>query len=122
MARAGYATVAYTYLHFVLIAGVVLAALGVEIAMEHIDTSETFGWFGASALAGGVAAYLVGTAVLVRSAHRPWPLWRLLGAAGTLALLPLLAAIPALPALGVVVLVAFAWAGAESWARSSGSV
>jgi low temperature requirement protein LtrA len=118
-ARAGYATVAYTYLHFVLIAGVVLAALGVEVAMAHIDTSEAFGWFGASALAGGVAAYLVGTAVLVRSAGRTWPLWRLVGAAGTLALMPLLATLAALPALGVVVLVAFAWAVTERREPSS---
>ncbi|MEZ0447644.1 low temperature requirement protein A [Cellulomonas sp. ICMP 17802] len=111
--RAGYATVAYTYLHYVLIAGVVLAALGVEEAMAHVDGAEPYGLFGASALAGGVAAYLVGTAVLRRSAGGAWAWWRLAGTAATVALVPVLARVPALTALGLVVLVAYAWAVAE---------
>lgn len=64
--RAEYATLAYTYLHFVLIAGVVLASLGVEEAMADVGVGDGFGLFGAAALGGGIAVYVVGTAVLLR--------------------------------------------------------
>ena len=107
--RAEYATLAYTYLHYVLIAGVVVSALGVEEAMAAVDSSEAFGFFGAAALAGGVAVYLVGTAVFLRSSGTRWPVYRLIGAAMTLVLIPLLAMMPALAALAAVVVVAYAW-------------
>jgi low temperature requirement protein LtrA len=111
--RVEYATLTYTYLHYVLVAGVVVAALGVEEAMADVGSSEAFGTFGAAALAGGVATYLVGTAVLVRSAGAGWPVTRLLGAVLTVALVPLLATVPALGALATVTVVAFGWAAAE---------
>lgn len=111
--RAEYGTLAYTYLHYVLIAGVVVAALGVEEAMAEVGSSEAFGTFGAAALAGEVATYLVGTAVFLRSAGSRWPVARLVGAAVTVGLVPLLAAVPALGALAAVTVVAFGWALAE---------
>ena len=41
---------AYSYAHFVIIAGIILTALGIEDAMKHIEDAEPFGWFGATAL------------------------------------------------------------------------
>ncbi len=52
---------AYSYAHFVIIAGIILTALGIEDAMKHIDDTEAFGWFGAAALGAGIAAFAVGT-------------------------------------------------------------
>ncbi|WP_426593527.1 low temperature requirement protein A [Cellulomonas sp. McL0617] len=112
--RATYATLAYTYLHYVLIAGVVVTALGVEEAMADVGSSEAFGFFGAAALAGGVAVYLVGTAALVLSATRRMPTFRLLGAATALVLVPVMAALPPLAGLAVVVAIAYAWTVTES--------
>lgn len=113
VARAEYATLAYTYLHFVLIAGVVVASLGVEEAMAEVGSSEPFGLFGAVLLGGGVAAYVVGTAVLLRSSGHRWPWVRLVGALALVAVVPLLASWPALPGLALVVVIAYACAVAE---------
>ena len=113
VARAEYATLAYTYLHYVLIAGVVVASLGVEEAMAEIGSEEPFGLFGAAVLCGGVATYLDGTAVLLRSAGRQWSWVRLLGAATSVALVPLLTALPSLAGLAVIVAVAYVFAVVE---------
>jgi len=59
-ARAALAIDGYTYLHFLILAGVVISALGVEQAMHHIEHAEPFGAFGAAALLGGTALYLAG--------------------------------------------------------------
>lgn len=108
--RSEYATLAYTYLHYVLIASIVVVAVGIEEAMAHVDSSEPFGWFAAWALAAGLAVYLLGATVLVRSAQRPW-LWRRLVEAGLLlALVPVLAALPALGSLALAVGVVYAFA------------
>jgi len=113
VARAEFATLAYTYLHYVLIAGVIVASLGVEEVMAHIGSPEAFGVFGAAVLCGGVAAYLLGTAVLLRSAGRAWSWVRLLAATTALALVPLLAVLPSLAGLAVIVVVAYVFAVAE---------
>lgn len=109
----------YTYLHLVLVAGVVLAALGLEVAMAHITESEGLGLFGAAALAGGVACYLAGTGLF---AHRVLGGWRVLrfGAASLLvAAVPLLAVVPPVVALGVVAVLLVALLAVERWAAPS---
>ena len=60
--RAGLAIDGYTYLHLLLISGIVLAALGVEEVIAHVEDAEPLGLFGASALYGGVSCYLAGVA------------------------------------------------------------
>ncbi|GIG21611.1 hypothetical protein Cch01nite_23350 [Cellulomonas chitinilytica] len=123
VARAEYATLAYTYLHYVLIAAVVVVAVGIEEAMAHVGSDEPFGRFAAWALAAGLAAYLLGATVLVRSARRPWIWRRVVEAALLVALVPVLASLPALGALALAAGVVYAFAiGAQvrgSRARSA---
>lgn len=104
-ARVVLARDAYTYVHFVIVAGVILAALGVEEAMAHIGDPEPFGWFGASALASGLVAYLAGTALFARRVDLPWPVSRVVTAVVLGASVPLLAVVAAMWALVIVVAV-----------------
>lgn len=58
----------YSYLHFPLVAGIVLLALGLEKTLAHVD--EPLEWEPAAALLGGVALYLLGhVAIRLRNAH-----------------------------------------------------
>lgn len=104
-ARVVLARDAYTYVHFVIVAGVILAALGVEEAMAHIGDAEPFGWFGASALASGLTAYIAGTAFFGRLADLPWPVIRIVTALVLAASVPVLAAVAAMWALVIVLAV-----------------
>jgi low temperature requirement protein LtrA len=104
-ARVVLARDAYTYVHFVIVAGVILAALGVEEAMAHIGDAEPFGWFAASALASGLTAYIVGTAFFGRLADLPWPLIRIVTALVLAASVPVLAAVAAMWALVIALAV-----------------
>ena len=104
-ARVVLARDAYTYVHFMIVAGVILAALGVEEAMAHIGDAEPFGWFGASALASGLTAYIVGTAFFGRLADLPWPVIRIVTALVLAASVPVLAAVAAMWALVIVLAV-----------------
>jgi low temperature requirement protein LtrA len=104
-ARVVLARDAYTYVHFVIVAGVILAALGVEEAMAHIGDAEPFGWFGASALASGLTAYIVGTAFFGRLADLPWPVIRIVTALVLAASVPVLATVPPMWALVITLAV-----------------
>ena len=88
-----------------VVAGVILAALGVEEAMAHIGDPEPFGWFGASALASGLVAYLAGTTLFARRVDLPWPVIRLVTAIVLGASVPLLAVVAAMWALVIAVAV-----------------
>ena len=50
----------FTYLHFPIVFGVILAALGIEQAMAHLDDRH-LGATGALALGSGLALFLIGT-------------------------------------------------------------
>jgi low temperature requirement protein LtrA len=102
-ARVVLARDAYTYVHFVIVAGVILAALGVEDAMAHIGGGEPFGWFGASALGSGLAAYAAATALFGRLVDLPWPVIRVVTALVLAASVPVLAVMAAMWALVIVV-------------------
>lgn len=104
------AAYAYTYLHLLLVAGIVLAALGLEVAMAHIESAESFGFFGAAALGGGVACYLAGLAAFARRLLGRWDRTRLTFAAVFLALVPVIGMLAPVIALASVagVLVVFA--------------
>jgi low temperature requirement protein LtrA len=100
--RVAFARDGYTYLHFLLIAGVIIGALGVEHAMGHLGETH-LGLFAAFALGGGVSLYLAGCSFFAHRARLGWPWWRLGVAVALLAGIPLLAEAPPLVALGAVV-------------------
>lgn len=96
----------YSYLHFPLVAGIVLVALGLEETIAHYDEhlhAET-----AFALLGGTAAYLLGLVAFryrhVRTVNRH----RLVLAVALLALIPVATEVSALASLAIVV--ALIWA------------
>src|SRR6185369_10429112 len=100
--RTQLSTEVYTYLHMSLIAGIVIAALGVETTMRHVSGFAAAGLFAAIALASGVALYLAGTGFIWLRVSKQWSLPRFGTGVLLLALIPVLAIIPALVALGVV--------------------
>jgi low temperature requirement protein LtrA len=104
---------AYTYLHFPLIAGIVIAALGVEEVIAHATEVEPLGLFGAAALLGGPSLYLAGHAFFWYRLSGHWKHWRLAGGVVLLALIPVGAALPPLAGLAVAVAVLAAVVGAE---------
>ncbi len=104
--RANLGTDAYTYLHFLLIGGVIISALGVETVITHVTGDEPLGLFGAAALFGGTALYLAGHAFFWRRISGKWAPWRLVGGVLLLALIPIGAGLLPLVALALAVVVA----------------
>lgn len=100
--QARVASAGYTYLHLAIVAGIVLAALGLEDATAHIAETDGFGMFGASALGGGVSLYLAGTGFFARRVIGEWRVVRFAGASALLVAVPLLALVPPIVALGLV--------------------
>ena len=95
----------YTILHFPIIAGIVVAAVGVEDAMARVGELEPFGAFSAGVLLGGFSCYLLGHVAVWRRATGRWHLPRAGLAVVVLALWPAVAAVPPLLALGTAVAV-----------------
>lgn len=92
----------YTYLHFPLLAGIVLAALGLHEVLAHPE--DSLDAVPAFALLGGVAIYLLGhVAVRLRGAHT-LNRQRLALAIALLLLIPAALDVPALGSLGAVAL------------------
>jgi low temperature requirement protein LtrA len=90
----------YSYLHFPMVAGIVLAALGIEETLAHVD--EELDSVHAFALLGGVAFYLLAhVALRLRNAHT-LNRQRFALALGLLALIPVATVVPALAALAGV--------------------
>jgi low temperature requirement protein LtrA len=106
-ARVRLAVEAYTYGHFPIVAGIVLAALGMEGVLAHADTSEPLGAFYAAALFGGVALYLAGYLLFKRRMDGVLSLPRLVAICVFLAVLPAAVVLPPLAGLaGLVVILA----------------
>jgi low temperature requirement protein LtrA len=99
--RADLATEGYTYLHFSLIAGIIITALGLEQAVTHLAGGHPLGLFGAAALFGGTSLYVAGHAMFWRRVSGTWLPTRLIGATVLLALVPVGAAVPAFAALAI---------------------
>jgi low temperature requirement protein LtrA len=98
--RARLAEDACTYLHFPIIAGVILTALGIDVSMSRLgapDTGTTAGW----ALAGGIALFLAGTTAAAVRSGCSWPVPRTIAVVAFLCLAPLLTMTPSLVAVGV---------------------
>ncbi|MGH3384920.1 MAG: low temperature requirement protein A [Nocardioidaceae bacterium] len=99
---------AYSYLHFPLVAGVVLTSLGLKKVFEYVGDTEHHGLsdaltgVGLYALYGGVVLYLLGhVAFKWRIARQVIPA-RLVTAVALLVLVPVASRMPALAALGLV--------------------
>ncbi|WP_375423234.1 low temperature requirement protein A [uncultured Friedmanniella sp.] len=117
--RVNAATDVYTYLHLPLVAGVLIVALGVELAMHEVGSDHRLGGFAATALGGGLALYLVATSVIWGRVAREWSALRLGGAVLALVLVPVMALGPALVALAVVTALAVGVGLAEGGLRSA---
>jgi low temperature requirement protein LtrA len=102
-ARAILGADAYSYAHLVIIAGIIVTALGIEDAMKHVDDVEPFGWFGAIALGAGIAMFAAGTVVFALLVGLRRPIMRAIEAVLMIAAIPLLAAVPPLAALVIAV-------------------
>lgn len=116
-ARASAAVEAYTYLHLPLVAGIVLAALGVEQALAHVEDSGPLEYVGATALFAGPALYLFGSAAFGRRMGGPWQPWRLGAAVLLAALVPAGLAVAPLASLALVAAVVAALVGVEALVR-----
>ena len=86
-----------------VIAGIILTALGIEDAMKHIGDAEPFGWFGAIALGSGIATFAAGTVIFSLLVGLRRPVMRALEAVLLVAVIPLLAALTPLAALVLAV-------------------
>lgn len=108
--RARLARDAYSLLHFPLIAGLVMASLGLKKTLEYVGDASHHGLAdslsgpAAVALFGGVAVFLLGQAAVMKRLGGPAMRDRLVVGAATLALIALGLVVPALVALAVAVL------------------
>jgi low temperature requirement protein LtrA len=103
---------AYSYLHFPMVAGIVLAALGLKKTLG--DVGGELDAVPAFAMLGGTAIYLLAHVAVryrnVRTVNRH----RLIAAALALALIPVAVELPALATLGVLVVVLWVLIGLEA--------
>jgi low temperature requirement protein LtrA len=93
----------FSYLHFPMIAGIELMALGFEKTLEHVD--EHLELIPAVALMGGGAVYLLAHVAFRWRNVRRFSLQRLVAAAVLLALIPVAQHTPALVSLAIVMAV-----------------
>jgi low temperature requirement protein LtrA len=90
----------FSYLHFPMVAGIVLLALGLKKTLEHVD--DPLELVPAVAMLGGTAVYLLAhVAFRWRNVHR-FSIQRVLAAVVLAALIPAAVELPALAMLGVV--------------------
>jgi low temperature requirement protein LtrA len=90
----------YSYIHFVMVAGIILVALGLKKTLGHVD--DPLDTVPAFALLAGVAIYLLGL-VAFRFRHVRSANWRRVGLAAVLvALWPAATALPAIATLAIV--------------------
>ncbi len=108
------ATEAFSYVHFPLVAGIVLSALGVEQVLAHADQVEAIGWFGSGALCVGLALYLATHAVFWWRIGNGWNVARLVAAVVFVGLWPVLALLAPLYALVIAVVLMWLLIGVEA--------
>ena len=94
---------AYSLLHFPMVAGIVLAALGLKTTLAHVG--DPLHVVPAAALVGGVALYLLAHVGFRWRLVRSLSTQRLVGAIAVLALFPVAREVPALLTLALVVAV-----------------
>ena len=106
--RVDAATVGYTYLHYLVVAGIILTATGIELTMHGIASPEPLGWFGGAALAGGVSLYQFGTVLFWRRLTGEWLVLRLVVATLLLPGVVIAALLPAMASLAIAVVLGIA--------------
>lgn len=109
----------YTYLHLPIIAGIVLAAVGLELVIAH--PSESMGSSGALVAFGGPALCLVGLAACCARVGRPRAWWPAGVAGALLAIVPLVAGLDRLAAMGILTAILAAAAAVEQSRGDSAS-
>jgi low temperature requirement protein LtrA len=112
--RVRMAVEAYTYGHFPIVAGIIVAAIGVEGVLAHADDSKGLGAFYALPLYGGVALYLLGEILFKRRVLDSTSRERPVALAVLVAAIPLGIVAPPLAALAGVVVILGALIGYES--------
>jgi low temperature requirement protein LtrA len=124
--RAKIASDSYAYLHLPLIAGIVLAALGLMKALHNVaDTghhtaSEAMHGTPIWALTAGVAMYLIALSALRRRNLGRWDHQQLVLAAVLLAVTPALEHVPAAALVGIVAAAPLGLAAFESFLKDFG--
>ncbi len=96
---------AYSYIHFLMIGGLTLLALGLKKSISHLH--DPLGGVETFALLGGVSLFLLGLNFFVRRTRRSWTTNNLVGAIAVALLTPMalyLSAIVTLCALTAIVL------------------
>ncbi|HEX5949749.1 MAG TPA: low temperature requirement protein A [Actinomycetota bacterium] len=117
--RARLARDAYSYLHLPIVAGVVLAALGIEqvlhgVAEDSLGLSEPLAMLPLAALYWGVAVFLLALSAFKYRTWRSLAVRRVVVAVLVIALGPLAAELPALAALGLLSAVLVAMVASEA--------
>jgi low temperature requirement protein LtrA len=111
---------AYTFLHFPMVAGIVLLALGLKKVEEYVgdaahhDLADPLKGVGLYALFGGVVIYLLGHVGFKWRTIHQLSVTRLVAAALALIAVPLVAKVPALGQLGVLAALLAGLAAVES--------
>ncbi|QJU55327.1 low temperature requirement protein A [Herbiconiux sp. KACC 21604] len=77
-ARLEDATLIYTFAHFLIVAGILLTAAGIESAMSHIGDWQSIGPFSSIAIAAGGSLVLVATAAIWKRVTRRVLIFRLI--------------------------------------------
>jgi low temperature requirement protein LtrA len=105
---------AYTYGHFPIVAGIVIAALGVRGVLGRAEQTARLGAFYASALFGGIALYLLGHVLFKQLMGNGRSVPRLVTAGVALAALPVAIYLPPLGGLGLIVVILTALISVET--------
>ena len=104
---------AWAYLHFPMIAGIVLVAFGLESTLAHVG--DPLGAIPGFALLGGTALYLHAHVGFRLRVMGTLSVQRTVAAIALLALLPVGSPVPALAAAAITVAVLWAVVGDETW-------
>lgn len=108
--------IAYTYLHLLLIAGIIVVAVGDELVLAHPDGHADFKT--SAVLIGGPALYLLGNLLFKRVSARNLPLSHLVGLGLLLVLVPTAGVLSPLLLSGATTLVLVVVAAWENWSLS----
>jgi low temperature requirement protein LtrA len=106
---------AYSYLHLLLVAGIVFFAVGARVSVEHID--EPLAPLTALALSGGVTLFYAAEVAYRWRDHHQLTVDRLLAAAASLLVYPVAISVPALVSLTVLTAIGVLRLAWELWRR-----
>jgi low temperature requirement protein LtrA len=110
--RARLARDSFSYLHLLMVAGIIFAALGIEQTLAHVG--DPLGKIPAVALCGGVALYLLGHNAFRLRGVGSVSVPRLVVTILCLALIPVAMSVPSLITLAILALVLCALAAFET--------